>query len=248
MQNFKRYFDATTYLESLSNMPLKGNYMIDVRHAGRYLKRMKYFLSLIGNPHKEFKIIHITGTSGKGSVTNMVHEILREAGKKVGSFTSPSVSSSIERIKVGSQYISPDAYADIVDYLLPYIDEAHVNGPWGRPSYFEISLAMAFLYFKQMKCEWVILEVGLGGRYDATNCIQDPLITAITCIDYDHMHVLGRTLTKIATDKAGIIKNRSHFFTAEHRLQLLKLFEKTCTEKGAVFNPLIPSTDYKKNN
>lgn len=233
-----KYHEAITYLESFTNLPLEGDYMIDRNNLEVYIKRMKYFLKLLGNPHKNLKYIHIAGTAGKGTVTSMVHEILHSAGKNVGSFSSPSVTTSLEKIKVGGQYIAPDELADIVESLKPYIDEAYMHGPYGRPSYFEIFLAIAFIYFKNKKCDWVVLEVGLGGRYDATNVIEKPVVTAITNIDYDHTELLGKTLTRIAYEKAGIIKNDSVLFTTEQRQHILKIFKNICKSKYTTFNKL----------
>lgn len=248
MNKFEKYYKAIDFLEGLSNLPLHGDYMIDKHHADIYIKRMRYFLNLLGNPDKNFKFIHIAGTSGKGTVTNMVHEILLASGKKVGSFTSPSVTTSIEKIKVKDKYISPDEFTDIVDYLKPFIDKSYINGPYGRVSYFEIFLAIALIYFKRQKCDWVILEVGLGGRYDATNVIKKPIITAITNIDYDHTELLGKTLKKIAYDKAGIIKRGSVFFTTEQRQSLLKIFNEICSEKNVPMHRLIKQNGYQKYN
>ncbi|MEK7478035.1 MAG: cyanophycin synthetase [Patescibacteria group bacterium] len=248
MSKFERYYQAVNFLEGFNNLPLPGDYLIDKHHADVYLKRMRYFLNLLGNPDKGLKFIHIAGTAGKGTVTNMVHKILDVAGKKVGSFTSPSVTTSIEKIKVKDKYISPDEFADIVDYLKPFIDQAYVTGSYGRPSDFEIFLAMALVYFHRQKCDWVILEVGLGGRYDATNIITKPLITAITNIDYDHTELLGKTLKKIAYDKAGIIKRGSAVFTTEQRPSLLKIFAEIGREKHVSLRALPRQNNYQEYN
>ncbi len=248
MNSFERYHKAISFLEGLNNLPLQGDYMIDKHHADIYIKRMRYFLEPLGNPDKNIKFIHIAGTSGKGTVTNMVHEILYSAGKNVGSFTSPSITTSIEKIKVADKYIAPDELAEIVEYLKPYIDKAYIEGLYGRPSYFEIFLAIALIYFKQQKCEWVVLEVGLGGRFDATNVIEKPVITAITNIDYDHTEILGKTLKKIANDKAGIIKPGSEFFTTEQRSALHNLFKDISKKQNAGFHKLSNQEDYKKRN
>lgn len=248
MNKFQKYHKAINFLEGLDNLPLQGDYMIDKHHADVYIRRMRYFLELLGNPDKKIKFIHITGTSGKGTVTNAVHEILHAAGKKVGSFTSPSVTTSIEKIKVRDKYIAPDEFADIVDYLKPFIDKAYIEGPYGRPSYFEIFLAIAMVYFQRQKCEWVVLEVGLGGRYDATNVIESPVVTAITNIDYDHTELLGKTLKKITYDKAGIIKRGSVAFTTEQRPSLLKLFDEISKEKHVSLNMLPKQDGYREYN
>lgn len=242
MQKFTRYYEAISYLEGLSNLPTESNYMIDRRNLPDYLKRMRYFLRLLGNPHRNIKYIHVTGTAGKGSVTNMLHEVLLASGKNVGSFTSPFVTTTIEKIKVGDLYISPDEFTDILEKIKPAIDLAYLKGPWGRPSYFEILLAIGFIYFKQKKCEWVVLEVGCGGRYDATNVIEKPLVTAITNIDFDHMELIGPTLQKIAYEKVGIIKKGSMFFTSEQRPRFLMFFKSVCAETGADFHS-IPHQD-----
>ncbi|MBI3442381.1 MAG: hypothetical protein HY007_01270 [Candidatus Sungbacteria bacterium] len=248
MYAFQRYQQAIDFLEGLSNIPQEKEYMRDRNEPSLYLKRMRYFLGLIHNPDRHFKFIHITGTAGKGTVTTMVHEILQTSGKNVGSFTSPFVTTSIEKIRVGEQYIAPDELADIVEYLKPHIDRAYAYGPYGRPSYFELFLAIACVYFQRQQCEWVVLEVGLGGRYDATNVIEKPRVTAITNIDYDHTEVLGKTLKQIGRDKAGIIKKGSVFFTAEQRPALLRMFQKICDEKRVALHHIPREKSYQEYN
>lgn len=236
--DFVRFHKAVAYIDSLANLPLFADYMKPGAqpHPEIYLKRMRYFLKLLGNPERGFKFVHITGTSGKGTVATMIHNSLVVSGKKSGLFTSPFVVCPIEKIQVGDLYIAPDEFADLVEELKPAIDTAYAAGRFGRPSHFEIYLAVAFLYFKQQKCEWVVLEVGCGGRYDATNVIPAPEVSAITCIDYDHTEVLGNTLTAIAHDKAGIIKRGSQFFTTERRPTLIKIFERACHKVGAHYH------------
>lgn len=250
MNDFKRYYAAVNYIEGLSNLPTDNEYIASVnkRNNGVYIARMRYFLNLISNPDKGLKYIHITGTAGKGTVTNMVHEMIRSSSRRVGSFTSPFVTTSIEKIKFNDKYISPNEFADIVDYLKPFIDQAYISGPYGRPSYFEIFLAIAFVYFKQKQCEWVVLEVGLGGRYDATNVIEKPIVTAITTIDYDHTQVLGKTLKEIAYDKAGIIKSGSTFFTAEQRPALIEIFRDVCATNKVELKQIPHKEEYQEYN
>ena len=248
MQKFESYHGAVNFLEGLANLPLAGDYMVDSHHADVYLARTRYFLNLIGNPDRGMRFIHVAGTSGKGTVTNMVHGALLAAGKKVGSFTSPFATTSVEKIKVQDRYVSPREFADIVDYLKPFIDRAYVDGPYGRPSYFEIFLAIALVHFARQACEWVVLEVGLGGRYDATNVIEHPVVTAITNIDYDHTEILGKTLAKIAYDKAGIIKAGAAFFTTEQRASILKIFGDVCREKSVQVQRLPHQKNYQAYN
>ncbi len=248
MSRFERYFDAIGFLEGLSNLPLEDDYMVGRKKAEVYLKRMRYFLNLLGNPDRGRTFIHVTGTAGKGTVTNILHEMLFAAGKNVGSFTSPSVTTPIEKIRVRNAYIAPDELAGIVENLKPYIDKAYREGPYGRPSLFEIFLAAAFVYFKKQRCEWVVLEVGLGGRYDATNVIEKPAVTALTNIDYDHTELLGHTLQKIGQDKAGIIKRGSAFFTSEQRPALTRMFKEICRQKNVSFTQIPRMKSYREYN
>ena len=249
MQNFEPYFKVIKFLEGLYNLPLVAEYTRGPHQNPEiYIKRMRHFLDLLGNPEQGFKFIHITGTSGKGSVANAVHSVLVQAGYNAGLFTSPFVTTSIEKIKVREKLIAPKDLVEIVKNLKPLIDRTYQKGPYGGVSYFEIFTAIAFLYFKKMRCDWVVLEVGLGGRYDSTNIIKNPVITAITNIGYDHTHILGKTLSKIAKDKIGIVKTGSQFFTTEKRPALLKIFKSECAKVGASFNLVPSSKDYLETN
>ncbi|MEK7095217.1 MAG: Mur ligase family protein [Patescibacteria group bacterium] len=250
-EKYSKYYKAVHYLESLNN--IAGSYqkanLTAHPHPEMYLERMQDFLDRIGNPEKSFKYIHITGTSGKGSVSSLIHSALVKNKKKAGLFTSPFVTSTIEKIVVGNKYIDPTVFADLVEYLKPHIDTSTVSDRHGMPSYFELILAIALLYFKKEKCEYVVLEVGLGGRYDATNIIKNPLVTAITNISLDHTQVLGNTTEKIAYDKAGIIKKGSHFFTTEEDGVLLSIFKNECSKVGAIYNALnVAGLDYIEKN
>lgn len=247
MNKYKDYYEAVAYIESLTNLP-KLNYSLDRSNPEIFLKRMRFFLNLLGNPDKGLNFIHIAGTSGKGTVTNMIHGVILSSGQKVGSFTSPFVTTTIEKIKVDDKYISTKDFTKIVKYLKPYIGETYKSSPYGGVSYFEVCLAIALLYFKMNHCAWVVLEVGLGGRYDATNVIEEPIVTAITNIDYDHTELLGKTLKKIALDKAGIIKSKSEFFTSERRASILKLFKQVCLNKKIKMTQVPTSSDYMDNN
>lgn len=247
MDILKDYTDSVAYVEGFSNTSMRKNYGSTRRDPNFYLLRTAYFLKLLGDPQRGLKVIHITGTAGKGSVSAGVHEALVRAGRAVGLFTSPYVTTAIEEIKVGHRYISPDAFVRIVRLLKPIIAKA-AKGPYGCPAAFEIFLAIAFLYFKEQKCEWAVLEVGLGGRYDATNIVSDPVVTAITNIDYDHTEILGKTLAEISFDKAGIIKKGSQFFTSEQRPLLQRFFRKICEEKGAAFHAIPKQIDHRAYN
>ena len=250
-RRYARYFAAIKYLETFN--PGAGSYqranLVAHPNPEMYLERMQDFLDRIGNPENGLKHIHITGTAGKGSVSSMVHATLLAGEKTAGLFTSPHTVSTIEEIQVGRRYIDPDVFADIVESLKPHIDAATISDRHGPPSNFELIFAIALLYFKREKCEYTVLEVGLGGRYDATNIIKKPLVTAITNIGLDHTQVLGKTKEKIARDKAGIIKKGSHFFTTESNRRLLLIFKDVCARVGASYRPcIIRGLDYDQRN
>ncbi len=240
LSKYQAYYAAVSYLESLGNST--GGYQKTNLKAhpnpGIFLERMQDFLNLIGNPERGFKYVHVTGTAGKGSVTSLVQSTLVNAGNKVGLFTSPFTVSTTEKIQVGSKYIDFTSFANITESLKPHIDQSILKGRHGSPSYFELILAIALLYFRRERCDYVVLEVGLGGRYDATNVIESPIITAITNIGLDHTNILGPRLEDIARDKSGIIKKGSTFFTTEANKNLLRLFKEACAEKGAKYCPL----------
>lgn len=242
MNKFDQYRAAVNFLESFNNTP-RQEYMDNQKNPEIYLKRMEFLAAACGHPERRFKFIHVTGTSGKGSTATYIHSILTNAGYNAGLYTSPFPTTSIENIKVKNNYISPDEFVKIVNQLKPILAKVYDQSPYGFPSYSEIFLAVALIYFAKKKCDYVVLEVGCGGRYDQTNIIPAPEIAVITNIGKDHLQTLGKTLTKIAWHKAGIIKTGSHLITAERRPRLLKIFQKTCQEKKAS----IEIIDYKND-
>jgi len=176
---------------------LKYLYSLESPKIKLGLDRIQGLLGKIGNPEKELKCIHVAGTNGKGSVCAMIFCILKEAGYKVGLYTSPHLKRFNERIRINNKEITDK---EIVEYFLkvkPYIT---------KQSFFEITTAMAFLYFNDRKVDFAVLEVGLGGRLDATN-VAVPLVSVITNIGIEHTDLLGSTIEKITFEKAGIIKN-----------------------------------------
>ncbi len=231
---FETYYKTIKFLET-SNKITRKKYMHSRHQDGDFfLARMQKLAAAAKINLTQFKFIHIAGTSGKGTTTALVHNILLQAGKKVGSYYSPHPTTTIERIKVNNKFIKPDIFVNLINELKPIIKKID-------NSYFEILLAVALKYFAQQKCEYVILETGCGGEFDATNIIHQPLITAITNIGYDHTHLLGKTLIKIATTKAGIIKPKSIFITTEKRSTLLKIFKQKCQQKKAKFISIKPN-------
>jgi dihydrofolate synthase/folylpolyglutamate synthase len=233
---FFKYQQAIDYIEGISKIP-SGN----IQHSPEALKRFTHLLRLLGNPQRGFKYIHIGGTSGKGSVASMVHSVLVQAGHKTGLYLSPHVTTSIERIGVDNLLISPQELVALIEEIKPVIDLAYQTSPYGRPSYFEILTALAFLYFKQKKCEYVVLEVGCGGRWDPTNVIPSPKVAIINLVDYDHVHFLGHTLSLIAKVKSGIIKPGTTFFTtSKNKKKVLEIFRRVCKKQGVDFNLIKP--------
>lgn len=152
----------------------------------------------LGNPEKKFRSIHVAGTNGKGSSSHLIASILREKGLKVGLHTSPHLKDFRERIKIDNQMCSEEFVISFVNKHKELIERI-------SPSFFELAVAMAFVYFAENKVDIAVIEVGMGGRLDSTNVI-DPLVSLITNISFDHTQFLGNTLEQIAKEKAGIIK------------------------------------------
>ncbi len=189
------YIEALKYIDT----ELKGG-------CNPGLSRINNLLKLIGNPHKGLKAIHVAGTNGKGSVSAMVSNILIESGYKVGTYISPHLINITERYLINNKEIENVRFAKYVEILKEKIDFMKNIGE-EVPSQFEMLTALAFLYMKEENVDIAVVEVGLGGRYDATNVLE-PLVSVIMSIGYDHMSILGSTIEEIAYEKAGIIKSK----------------------------------------
>ena len=210
------YPEVLHYLNSLTNYEKNTNYSYkeDLK-----LARMRGFLLLLGNPQDSLRIIHIAGTKGKGSTCAFVAYILRESGFSVGLYTSPHLNDFRERIRILLPLVQPrrrvakdfegmiskKELLSLVQELKPLIDRYNRYSKYGQLSFFEVYTALAFLYFKRRQIDFVVLETGLGGRLDATNAAQS-LVCGITPISLEHVQQLGNTLSRIAAEKAGIIK------------------------------------------
>ena len=164
------------------------------------LKNTRKLCKLLGHPQDKFKSIHVAGTNGKGSSSHMLASILAQSGYKTGLYTSPHLKNFNERIKVNGEPVTEDYIVDFVESMKPAIGSI-------KPSFFELTVAMAFDYFARENVDIAVIEVGLGGRLDSTNVI-DPEVSLITNISYDHQEMLGETLEEIATEKGGIIKKK----------------------------------------
>jgi dihydrofolate synthase/folylpolyglutamate synthase len=195
------------------------------------IKRIERLLGRLGNPHNYAKSVHVAGTKGKGSTSAMIASILQSAGYKVGLYTSPHLLSYTERIQVDGKPVSEKDWAKLVEIIKPHVEAENAIGDLGQLTTFEIFTVMAFLHFQRVKADWQVMEVGLGGRLDATNVVK-PQVCVITSVSYDHMDVLGDTLAKIAGEKSGIIKPGAAVVSAPQFPEALEVIERVCKEKG----------------
>jgi dihydrofolate synthase/folylpolyglutamate synthase len=218
------YKDALDYIYSFTDYEKKSSYLYGPEHFD--LAREERLLAWLDNPHQRFKSIHIAGTKGKGSVAAMSESILRAAGYRTGLYTSPHLHTFRERIQVGGQLIPEEAVASLTERLQPLV--SRIEGI----TTFEIITALGFLYFVEQGVEVAVLEVGMGGRLDATNVVN-PLVATITSLSYDHTHILGATLPLIAREKAGIIKHEALVVSAPQAPEAMAVIEEVCREKEA---------------
>lgn len=193
-----------SYLEAVELLTSKGRFHIELG-----LDRIRQVLEFFGNPQEDLKFIHVAGTNGKGSVCAMLSAILSERFERVGLYTSPHIFEYTERIKISGKDIPQEIFADYVFEICGKADLHNIH-----LTEFEILTVMMFLYFKSQNVDVVVLETGLGGRFDATNVISKNLCSIITHIDYDHTERLGKTRDEIAYEKAGIIKQNCPVVTA----------------------------------
>lgn len=185
------YNETLQYIHSVSNFFCKPG-----------LERIGELCEKIGNPQNQLKYVHVAGTNGKGSFCAMLASVLKEAGYRTGFYTSPYILEFNERIAVNGEMIGNDDLCEITEYVKSAADTLA-----GKPTEFELITAVAFEYFRRSKCDIVVLECGLGGRYDATNIINKSVLSVITGISIDHTSFLGNTVEEIAGEKAGIIKD-----------------------------------------
>ncbi len=224
MKPIKDYTSALDYIYSFIDYSLTKNLRYSPEKFN--LDRMFNFLNLIGNPQNNYKIIHVAGTKGKGSICAMITSILTQAGFHVGFYSSPHIINFTERIRIGDKEISEK---DIVNYCNQF--SSHIEQIQNL-STFEIITGLAFQYFSDQKVDFAVVEVGMGGRLDATNVVK-PIITAIASISIDHTQVLGRSLKKIASEKAGIIKPGVPVVMASQKREAKEVIKQTSIKKNA---------------
>lgn len=209
---FTSYTKCVDYLFSLERVGIKYN-----------LSNIKKLTLLSDNPQKKFKAIHIAGTNGKGSTASITASVLKESKYKVGLYTSPHIKDFRERIRVNGKTISKDYVIDYTNSLYKYIEEI-------KPSFFEVTTAMAFKYFAESKVDFAVIECGLGGRLDSTNILQ-PIVSVITSISIDHTEYLGNSIKSITSEKAGIIKSNVPCVTGNLTEYQLSIIKKICRDK-----------------
>jgi dihydrofolate synthase / folylpolyglutamate synthase len=197
------------------------------------LERITALLERLGHPEEKLKFVHIGGTNGKGSTAAMTASVLRQAGYRVGLYTSPFLNRFNERIQINGIEISDRELEELVDEVRPFADAME-----DLPSEFELITAIAFLYFFRMRCDIVVLEVGLGGEFDATNVIPCPEVAVLTAIGLDHTAVLGPTVADIARTKAGIIKEGGDVVSFGHLPEADAEIEAACAAKNAKLWPV----------
>ncbi|WP_333820844.1 bifunctional folylpolyglutamate synthase/dihydrofolate synthase [Ohtaekwangia sp.] len=221
---FKTYQEALNYL--YNNLPMFQR--IGAVAFKKDLTNTWALCEALGNPQNKFKSIHIAGTNGKGSTSHMIASILQSAGYRTGLYTSPHLKSFTERIRLNGKEITEQFVVDFVNRIQPYIEKI-------QPSFFEITVAMAFDYFAMEQVDVAVIEVGLGGRLDSTNVIT-PELSVITNIGWDHTDILGDSLEKIASEKAGIIKHQIPVVVSERQPAVEHVFMAKAAAEEAALN------------
>jgi dihydrofolate synthase / folylpolyglutamate synthase len=219
-----RYLDALEWIHRLGRFGIKPG-----------LERVLTLLEMLGNPQQKIRFVHIGGTNGKGSTAAMLASMLRTAGYSIGLYTSPYLLSFTNRMAVNGSDIDHRDLVELVDRVRPLVESIGKDPELGDMTEFEVVTVLALTFFAEQEVDLVILEVGLGGRLDATNVVT-PLLSIITNISLEHTEILGSTIEAIATEKAGIIKRERPLLTAAEDERTLSVFEARCTELEA---PLI---------
>ncbi|MBO4292311.1 MAG: bifunctional folylpolyglutamate synthase/dihydrofolate synthase [Lachnospiraceae bacterium] len=213
--------EVMEYIESLAGCGIRPG-----------LDSIRELCRRLGDPQKSTKWIHIAGTNGKGSVLAYLSTILSCAGYRVGRYLSPTIREYRERFQINGKMIPKKTLGDLMEQVRTACDGMVADG-LAQPTPFEVETALAFLYFREKQCDFGVLEVGMGGREDATNVIEGTLIEVITSIGMDHMNFLGKTLPEIAAQKGGIIKPESAVVCMEQSAEVMDVIKKTAREQGA---------------
>jgi len=209
------------------------------------LQRAKYFMRLVGNPQNKLKVIHIAGTSGKGSTAYLTSRLLQSQGFRVGLSISPHIFDIRERIQIDNQLPTEKMILRYFNQILPTIEKME-KCPYGAPTYFEILVGLAYYIFAKEKLDYAVIETGLGGRLDGTNTVTNKnKICLITKIGLDHTEILGNTVAKIASEKAGIIQNQNIVINIQQSTNTQAIINKKCQDKKAILYSIKPQKNYK---
>lgn len=198
------------------------------------LDSIKELLRRLGNPENGCKAMHIAGTNGKGSVFAFVESALVSAGYKVGRYISPTIFTYLERFQINMEFMDEKTFAELMTIVSKKISEMEKEG-WKSPTAFEIETAVAFLYFFNEKCDYILLECGMGGMLDATNVIASPEVSVMARISMDHMQYLGDTIEEIAINKSGIIKDKSVCVSTVQRKEVFEILKNVCKNHDTEF-------------
>lgn len=223
------YKEALSYIYSFTDYERGGVYK---RDRNENMPRAASLLELLDNPHLAYSNTLVAGTKGKGSTSVLIERVLREAGLKTGLYTQPDLHTFRERMRVNGKLISEEEVAALIPAVRDAVERVEAEHDFGPFITYEIGTALAFYYFASQHIQHAVVEVGVGGRLDATNLTQ-PLVSVITSISYDHMEVLGDTLAKIATEKAGIIKPNGIVVTSAQSPEALLAIAKIAKERNA---------------
>lgn len=235
------YKAALAYIETFIDYERSPDFSRQARNYN--LNRISLLLDLLGNPQEKFRVIHIAGSKGKGSTAALIASVLTEAGYKTGLFTSPHLITPRERCRIDNELISESDIAFYIEKLRPAIDTVSAS-EFGRVSFFEIYTALAFSYFADKATDFAVIEVGLGGRLDATNIVT-PVTTVITPIGLEHTAILGETYGEIATEKAEIIKHGCPLALAPQQPEAQTVFEKVASARNA---PIVEAKHFVRDD
>jgi dihydrofolate synthase/folylpolyglutamate synthase len=224
------YQQAVDYLASYTDYEVVPRL---AHNAANYdLRRVEELLAGLGDPHLSARSVHITGTNGKGSTAAMVASVLTVSGYTTGLYTSPHLHTWRERVRVNGELISEEDFTSLVERFKPEVEAVNQKATYGRLTTFELLTTLAYAHFALKRADFQVLEVGMGGRFDATNVIQ-PEVCLITSVSLDHTEVLGNSLAEIAAEKVGIIKPGSIVVTAPQSGEVARVIEEACLACGA---------------
>jgi dihydrofolate synthase / folylpolyglutamate synthase len=232
------YDEALRYIQSFTDYEKQTGYSYSEKTFD--LRRPRALLSLMDDPHMRFPSVLVAGTKGKGSTSAMISSILRASGRRVGFYSQPHLHTFRERITIDGELITPLQLAEAVEAVVPAVEGLRGSRPdLGIPTSYEVATAAAMHFFAVQAPDLVVLEVGLGGRLDATNVVE-PLVSVITPISLDHVQLLGDTIGEIAGEKAGIIKEHGLVVSSDQAAEAMEVIERTAMERKARLVRAIP--------